>query len=75
MLFRSIALLDFTLLSKVPEIKLILVVHDEIVLEVPQELANKAAQCLSNCAVRAAKPILAPIPVEVEVEILNSWGG
>ncbi|MBE9047752.1 DNA-directed DNA polymerase [Pleurocapsales cyanobacterium LEGE 10410] len=71
---RAIALLDSTLLSKVPKIKLILVVHDEIVLEVPQELADKAARCLSDCAVKAAKPILTPIPVEVEVKILNSWG-
>ncbi|MEO1004635.1 MAG: DNA polymerase [Cyanobacteria bacterium J06638_38] len=71
---RAIALLDSTLLSKVPQIKLILVIHDEIVLEVPQDLADKAARCLSDCAVKAAKPILAPIPVEVEVKILNSWG-
>ena len=71
---RAIALLDSTLLVKVPEIKLILVVHDEIVLEVPQKLANGAARCLADCAVQAAKPILAPIPVEVEVKILNSWG-
>ena len=71
---RAIALLDSALLSKVPEIKLILVVHDEIVLEVPDKLADKAARCLSDCAVKAAKPILTPIPVEVEVKILNSWG-
>lgn len=70
----AIALLDSTLLSKVPQIKLILVVHDEIVLEVPRELADKTARCLSDCAVKAAKPILTPIPVEVEVKILNSWG-
>lgn len=71
---RAIALLDSTLLSKVPQVKLILVVHDEIVLEVPRALADKVARCLSNCAVKAAKPILAPIPVEVEVKVLDSWG-
>lgn len=71
---RAIALLDSSLLSKVPQIKLILVVHDEIDLEVPQELADKAARCLSYCAVEAARPIFNPIPVEVEVEVLNSWG-
>lgn len=71
---RAIALLDSTLLVKVPEIKLILVVHDEIVLEVPQELANEVARCLADCAVEAAQPILNPIPVEVEVKVLNSWG-
>ena len=72
---RAIALLDSALLVKVPETKLILVVHDEIVLEVPKELADKAARCLSDCTVKAAKPILAPIPVEIEVRILDSWGG
>lgn len=66
--------MDSTLLSKIPEIKLILVVHDEIVLEVPRELADRVARCLSDCAVEAAKPILNSIPVEVEVKILNSWG-
>ena len=71
---RAIALLDSTLLSKVPQVKLILVVHDEIVLEVPRSLAGRVARCLSDCAVEAAKPILAPIPVEVEVKVLDSWG-
>ena len=71
---RAIALLDSALLSKVPQIKLILVVHDEIVLEVPQELADKTARCLFDCAVKAAQPILDQIPVEVDVKILNSWG-
>ncbi len=72
---RAIALLDSSLLSQFSQIKLILVVHDEIVLEVPHELADKAARCLSDCAVKAAKPILNPIPAEVEVIILDSWGG
>ena len=72
---RAIALLDSTLLSKVHQVKLILVVHDEIVLEVPRSLADRVARCLSDCAVEAARPILAPIPVEVEVKVLDSWGG
>jgi DNA polymerase-1 len=71
---RAIALLDSTLLVKVPQVKLILVVHDEIVLEVPRSLADRVARCLSDCAVEAARPILAPIPVEVEVKVLDSWG-
>ncbi len=71
---RAIALLDSTLLAKVPQVKLILVVHDEIVLEVPRSLADRVARCLSDCAVEAARPILAPIPVEVEVKVLDSWG-
>ena len=47
-------------------------VHDEIVLEVPRKLADKAARCLADYAVEAAQPILNPIPVEVEVRILDS---
>ncbi|MEL6579189.1 MAG: DNA polymerase [Cyanobacteria bacterium J06621_12] len=70
---RAIALLDSSLLSQFSQVKLILVVHDEIVLEVPQELADKAARCLADCAIKAAQPILNPIPVEVEVRILDSW--
>ncbi|HHP7231099.1 MAG TPA: DNA polymerase [Xenococcaceae cyanobacterium] len=66
--------MDSALLSKVPQVKLILVVHDEIVLEVPRDEADRVARCLSDCAVKAAKPILAPIPVEVEVKVLDNWG-
>lgn len=47
-------------------------VHDEIVLEVPRKLADKAARCLSDYAIEAAQPILDPIPVEIKVKILNS---
>ncbi len=71
---KALALLDSTLLSKVPQVKLILVIHDEIVLEVPRDLADRVARCLSECAINAARPILAPIPVEVEVKVLDSWG-
>ena len=71
---RAIALLDSSLLIKVPQVKLILVVHDEIVLEVPRSLADRVARCLSDCAIGAAQPILAPIPTEVEVKVLDSWG-
>lgn len=71
---RAIALLDRTLFVTVPQIKLILVVHDEIVLEVPRKLANRTARCLRKCMMEAAKPILTPVPVEVEVEILENWG-
>jgi DNA polymerase I len=71
---RAIALLDSTLLAKVSQVKLILVVHDEIVLEVPRSSADRVARCLSDCAVEAARPILTPIPVEVEVKVLDSWG-
>ena len=71
---RAIALLDSSLLAKVPQVKLILVVHDEIVLEVPRTLADRVARSLSDYAIAAAQPILAPIPTEVEVKVLDSWG-
>ena len=29
---------------------------------------------LSNCAIQAARPVLASIPVEVEVKVLDNWG-
>ncbi len=40
---------------------------------VPRTLADQVARCLSDCAIGAAQPILAPIPTEVEVKILDSW--
>jgi DNA polymerase-1 len=49
--------------------------HDEIVLEVPVLSAERAADWLRRCMVEAMAPLVAPLPVEVEVIIGRTWGG
>lgn len=56
-------------------VRLVLVVHDEIVLEVPEAKAAAIASNLQHCMVMTAAPVLAPIPVVVDVQIGHSWGG
>jgi DNA polymerase-1 len=70
---RAIALLGRYLIRT--RAKLIAVVHDEILLECPTQEAKRVAALLKHCMVLAAKALLNPIPVEVDVKILPSWGG
>ena len=55
--------------------RLIAVIHDEILLECPVGEAEGMALLLRRCMVKAAEGILEPIPVEVDVKVLASWGG
>ena len=49
--------------------------HDEIVLEVAEADANRAAEWLKRCVVEAVAPVIEPVPVEVEVTIGRTWSG
>jgi hypothetical protein len=48
-------------------------VPDEIILEVPDELANDAAAILRETMIQAGKVYLSGVPVEVEVTIGDTW--
>ena len=62
--------------SSLPEeVKMIASVHDEIVLEAPEALAQDMASLLLGIMRRVGSELLAPVPVDAEVEILQSWGG
>ena len=52
-----------------------LFVHDEIVLEVPEADADRAADWLRRCMADAVAPLIDPVPVEVEVTVGRTWGG
>jgi DNA polymerase-1 len=56
-------------------VRLLMVVHDEIVLEVREDLAPTLAQTLVQVMTEAAQPLIAPIPIEVDVQIGHSWAG
>jgi DNA polymerase-1 len=52
----------------------VLAVHDEIVVEAEAEKADTAAAWLKSAMVEAMAPLIAPVPVEVEVKIGQTWG-
>ncbi|MBP0019409.1 MAG: DNA-directed DNA polymerase [Cyanobacteria bacterium SBLK] len=56
------------------EVGLVAAIHDEIVLECPVELAEWAIGQLRRCMVKAGEYFIRPIPVEVEIRAVESWG-
>jgi DNA polymerase I len=50
-------------------------IHDELLLEVPEEKAEMYAKMLSEIMNRIGSELLYPVPVISEAEILSSWGG
>jgi len=48
-------------------------VHDEIILEVPDEMANDAAAILRETMMQAGQAYLGQVPVGVEVTIGDTW--
>jgi DNA polymerase I len=57
------------------EVKLIGCVHDEIILEAPEAMADEAAAKLKEIMERIGSELLKPVPVVAEVDALDSWGG
>jgi DNA polymerase-1 len=52
----------------------VLTVHDEIVIEAPKELAEKAAKWLKKCMEDGMGEFLHEIPVAVDITAKESWG-
>lgn len=57
------------------EIKIIAAIHDEIILESPNTRVKWAIAKLKKCMIKAGNYFIAPIPVEVEIQAISSWGG
>jgi DNA polymerase-1 len=57
------------------EVKMIGSVHDELILEAPEALAQDMASLLLGIMRRVGSELLSPVPVDAEVEVLDSWGG
>jgi DNA polymerase-1 len=53
----------------------VLAVHDEIVVECPEADADAVKAWLRTAMVDATAPLVAPVPVEVEVKAGRTWGG
>lgn len=54
-------------------IRILLVVHDEIVLECPTSIAQDVANLLSSCMKKAGEMLLDKVPVEAEAKWGESW--
>src|SRR5262249_4773839 len=61
--------------SEVPGAVPVLFVHDEIVVECDADQADAVAAWLKRAMLEAMAPLIAPVPVEVEVKIAPTWGG
>ena len=58
------------LLDKAPDyVKLVNVIHDEIVLEVPEKHAKKAAKLLERCMVEGMEKLIHSVPISVDITI------
>lgn len=53
--------------------KILATVHDEIILEAKEDIADKVAVILSDTMVKAGKEFLKRVPVEAEASIGDSW--
>jgi len=53
--------------------KIIGTVHDEIILEAPEDQAYSIAEILRDAMIRGGSEFLKKVPVEVEVIISDSW--
>jgi DNA polymerase I-like protein with 3'-5' exonuclease and polymerase domains len=53
----------------------VLVVHDEVVIECPEADADRAAGWLKQAMLDGMAPLVAPVPVDVEVKVGRTWGG
>jgi DNA polymerase I-like protein with 3'-5' exonuclease and polymerase domains len=54
-------------------VKIIGTIHDEILLEAPEDQAEQAAGILKAVMIEAGSAFLKKVPVEVEVAIADSW--
>ncbi len=55
------------------DVKMVATVHDELVLEAPEELAERAADLLGSVMEYTAARFLPDVPVEVEAAVCESW--
>jgi DNA polymerase-1 len=61
--------------DQVPGAFPVLAVHDEIVVEADAVQADRAAAWVKAAMIDAMAPMLAPVPVEVGVQVCRTWGG
>jgi len=61
--------------NECPGAEVVLAVHDEIVVEVPEDRAEHAKAWVERGMIDAMAPLIDPVPVEVEAKVGETWGG
>ena len=61
--------------KQIPGVRMLAVVHDEIVLECPKPLAFQCAEWLKDIMEKSMQPLLGEVPCVVEYSVGNTWGG
>lgn len=61
--------------AEVPWADLVMLVHDEIVLDCEESRAVETAKWLRSNMIRVGNSMLHPIPVDAETQISKTWGG
>jgi DNA polymerase I-like protein with 3'-5' exonuclease and polymerase domains len=67
--------LPWELRAECPGAVPVLVVHDEIVVECPEADADAVSSWLKQAMLDGMTPLVAPVPVEVEVTVGRTWAG
>ena len=55
------------------EIKLVNIVHDEIILEAPEEIKEEAKEILERNMIKAGKDFIDLLPVKVDIKYMKLW--
>ncbi len=58
----------------IDKVRIVLMVHDEIVVEAPEREAVKAAHLLTEAMIEGMKAVVKGVPIEVEAGIYADWG-
>lgn len=58
-----------------PEARTVALIHDEIMLDVPEAKAEDAGKWLKSRMLEIGNKLIYPIPVDAEVKIGRTWGG
>ncbi len=69
----KMAVVFFGKLKKDLDAQIVNLVHDEIIVESSEENSQKAKEILSQSMLKAGKILLKKVPVEFEVEIVETW--
>ena len=49
-------------------------VHDELIVETPESLAEETKRLVEECMVQAMRELFPEVPIEVEIRICSNWG-
>lgn len=69
----KLAMIYFTKNNSNSSLKLVNTIHDELVLECPEELLEEGKISLLDSMQQAAKQFIKKVPVEIDLEVKDSW--